>query len=209
MGWTVITVPYHERHQSKTELVKKYCDRCRPGYGWETDGKRYVVLKSGTAGSHMGSLIEVTTSAGEVARFAAVVLVSWKKSTGELAFKELTEFEGPAHIKFPVRLFEKLSSLKDLGRILGQQVEYAREWREQVRQARQELPLAPGNFVKFDEPLLFRLRQERVMVSQFKIEAIKRNCVWCIPLGESGGPLPFIANIRKETFQVRNWQLIS
>jgi len=208
MGWTVITVPYHERHQSKTELVKKYCDRCRPGYSWETNEKRYVVLKSGAAGSHMGSLIEVTTSTGEVARFAAVVLVNWKKSTGELGFKELTEFEGPAHTKFPARLFQQLSSLEDLSRILGCQIEYAREWRERVYQARQALPLAPGDFVKFDEPLLFRLRKGRALVSQFKIEAIKRDYIWCTPLNEHGGPLPFLANVKKETFRLNNWQII-
>lgn len=214
MGWTVVNISPKQLALPTLQLLQQYCKLCKPGYEWSSDGKKFKVIDSKGRGRCYGSLIECVNADGESVRYALMVLAEKNKTDSTIAYKEISEFEGPAYYTFPQSLFRRLSPLEDIQQVLGERnTKYAEQWRERVRQEQMLSELESGTHIQFETPVHFRVKNAegdivRVGVTDFKIIEVKRKYLECWPLGLDEDTPRFIAKVERALLVENNWTYV-
>lgn len=157
MGWTTMAMP--------SEGARAYLDT--KVYSWGNDQQTYRVLDSALVGREYYAAVErIDVASGDRQVFAGVALVTISRRSGEeFGYKGMSEDMGPYYHGCPLRILDQLTTTEN---------GISKEWRAKCREAAARRStkgkgpkLAPGQHIRFVEPIRFRNGAE---LSEFVIE---------------------------------------
>lgn len=206
MGWTSIQLPRGER-LSNLEVLKRNSS-LYVGSKWGSGPFEFEVeaLRGGTGGVH-GIIKETERATGRFVRFALIVLM--ERKDGSVAWKEVTEEQGPNHLGYPEALFNRLSPLDEIAALTHTGITHAAQWRQQLEEVYKARKVAKtlkrGDVIELAHSVSFSIDGESVEVQRFRIEAWgKRRSLTAMPL--RGAEFP--CRLNRYTWQNTPYQVI-
>lgn len=180
MGWD---------YGPKPANVKDYMDSL---YNWESESKKYRVLKSAIVSMHeyyaAVEIVEKGTGKREVVAIVALLHIDSK----ELGKKTMDETCGPYSYNCPESILNLLTETNS---------EWAQEWRakcrKQIANRKKVFSLKAGTVIKFDKPLSFSNGLE---LDTFTVQDIKKGY-----LRSAYGTV----KIRRSTFISGGWEIVA
>lgn len=193
---------YWSADKRHNETYKEWANR---KYSYENDMTKHTVLDAALVNFHELYVACAYHRKQDGVKFTYCMVVKLVGKGRNMMSKEMDESCGPVYTNCPERIFKLLSPLRKLG-LLGEQLRWARNWRESVQRnfkiRDMVKSLQYASIICFNKPISFQ--NNTVHATMFKVINEKKMHFCCIDAEEK-----LTVKLSKSYLLEHSWSVVS